>query len=84
MSDIYDVLPIPTTIGKVINKQNNRLKPFVAVYFPKEILDKMHWDKKTRLTLSVEKNFLKISKNESREEECFTDELVYVPLEDEI
>lgn len=82
MSENYDVLPLPTHIGSVIDKQNNRLKPFVAVYFPVEILNKMKWDRKARLTLSIEKGHLKIYQNDSGEE-YFTNELVYEPIEDE-
>lgn len=84
-SDKYEVLPLPTHIGGIIDKNNNIVKPFIAAYFPDELLIKMGWDKKTRLELAVEKGFLKIFKSDSDPEELFytTNELSYLPLEDE-
>ena len=56
----YGVLPIPTHLGNIIDRDNNHLKPFVAIYFPVEIFTKMGWIKETNLIMSVEKGFLKI------------------------
>ena len=84
MSDIYDVLPLPTHLGAIRDKESNLLKPFVAVYFPDEILNKMKWSRETRLILSVEKGFLKIEKVEDDRETFFfeTNELTYEPFDD--
>jgi hypothetical protein len=75
-----------THIGGIIDKHNNIVKPFIAAYFPDELLTKMGWNKRTRLELTVEKGYLKIIKSESDDPaELYFDlgELTYVPLEDE-
>lgn len=41
MSDDYDVLPLPVKLGEIRNKHDNLIKPFVGVYFPVELLEKM-------------------------------------------
>jgi hypothetical protein len=85
MSDNYDVLPLPVHLGNILDKNNNRIKPFVGIYFPVELLNKMGWTKDTRLQMSVEKGFLKIFQTDADQEEFSFDfnELTYVPLEDE-
>lgn len=83
-SDNYDVLPIPVHIGSIIDKETNIIKPFVGIYFPAELLKKMKWNKETRLTLSVEKDCLKIVRDETRDEFIYdTNELMYIPIEEE-
>lgn len=83
MSDDYDVLPLPTHIGGIINKHSDLIKPFVGVYFPQELLDKMKWSKGDRLTLRVQKDGLKIFKDEADREPFFYDthELIYEDIE---
>ena len=86
MSDNYAVLPISTHLGEIRDKENNELKPFVAIYFPDEILKKMKWTRETNLLLSVEKDCLKIVKAGSdREDDYFVllGELTYEPDCDE-
>lgn len=81
--DNYDVLPLPVHLGSIRNKHDNLIKPFVGVYFPVELLNKMGWAKDTKLTLTVEKDVLKIYKAEDgREEFFFTNELIYQIDED--
>lgn len=78
MSDNYDVLPLPVTLGSIRDKESQVIKPFVGVYFPVELLDKMNWTKDTRLTLTVEKEGLRIFADENREPFIFdTNELIY-------
>ena len=80
MSDNYAVLPISTHLGEIRDKENNQLKPFVAIYFPDELMEKMKWTKETNLILSVEKDCLKIkSLGDDREDNYFRlpGELVY-------
>ncbi|HRH44675.1 MAG TPA: hypothetical protein PKY82_23765 [Pyrinomonadaceae bacterium] len=43
------------------------MKPYVAIYFPDEILQKLKWTRETRLKLSIEKGYLKIEKSDSDE-----------------
>lgn len=57
-ADNYDVLPLPVRLGNIKDREDNLLMPFVSVYFPVELMEKMKWTKETRLTLSVEKDFL--------------------------
>lgn len=84
MSDLYDVLPIPTHLGSIIDKETQIIKPFVGIYFPAELLAKMKWTKDTRLSLAVEKDGLRIYADESRDPFIYdVNELVYVPVEDE-
>ena len=85
-SDKYDVLPIPTHLGSVVDKKENRIKPFIGIYFPAELLEKMKWTENTQLTLAVENGFLKIYQDKEREEIFIYDEpgeLVYVPIGEE-
>lgn len=85
-SELYDVLPLPVTLGNIIDKNNNRLKPFVGIYFPVELLDKMKWSKDTRLILTIEKGYLKIVEREGAAEADLLfdlNELRYVPLEED-
>lgn len=86
MPDYYDVLPIPVTLGGIYDKDKNVVKPFVGVYFPAELLEKMKWTKETRLTLSVEKDCVKIFQAEPGREDYFikTRELTYEPVEDDL
>lgn len=86
MPDLYDVLPIAVNLGGIVDKENNVVKPFVGVYFPTELLDKMKWDKKTRLTLSVEKDSVKIFKSDNDREDYFitTRELIYEPIDEDL
>lgn len=83
-SDKYDVLTLPVHLGSILDKNDNRLKPFIGIYFPVELLIKMGWTKDTHLQLSVEKDFLKICKSDTHPEELFFDlnELTYEPLEE--
>ena len=86
-AETYDVLPMPTHIGNIFDKHNNVLKPFVAAYFPEEILKQIGWTKKDNLKLSIEKGFLKIYKSDAEPDSDYfavTNELTYEPLEDEI
>lgn len=80
-SDIYSVLPLPVHLGAIKDRQLNSIKPFVGVYFPVELLEKMGWTEKSKLKLSVEKGFLKIEKAGNDEEEFYFDinELKYEP-----
>ncbi len=86
MPDYYDVLPIPVTLGGIYDKENNVVKPFVGVYFPAELLEKMKWTKETQLTLSVEKDCVKIFQAAPGREDYFitTRELIYEPVEDDL
>ena len=86
MPDYYDVLPIPVTLGGIYDKENNVVKPFVGVYFPAELLDKMGWKKETQLTLSVEKDCVKIFMAAADREDYFitTRELIYEPVGEEL
>lgn len=59
-TDNYDVLPLPVHLGGIIDREKNEIKPFVGIYFPVELLEKMGWTNKTYLQLSVEDGFLKI------------------------
>lgn len=81
--DTYDVLPLPVEISEEIRKQNPHFKPFIAVYFPDELLKEKGWSKDTMLKLVVEKDGLKIKTNDSREIFSFTNELIYIPIEGE-
>jgi hypothetical protein len=81
--DIYDVLPLPVKISDEIRKQNPHFKPFVAVYFPAEMLAEMKWTDNMKLHLTIEKDGLKITANEPGIENFTTNELVYVPLDED-
>ena len=84
MSDHYDVLPIPVHLGGIVDKKTNVVKPLVGIYFPAELLKKMKWTKESRLTLAVEKDGLRIFRDESREPFIYdVNELVYELDEDE-
>jgi hypothetical protein len=47
-------------LGGIIDRDQNEIKPFVGIYFPVELLEKMGWTSKTYLVLTVEDGFLKI------------------------
>ena len=61
--DQYDVLPLPVNLFEQPGNQVN-LKPFVAVYFPAELLEKMRWNRKTPLSLLIDGETLLISKKD--------------------
>ena len=82
LGDTYEVLPLPVKIGDEIRKQNPHFKPFIAVYFPDELLYEMKWSKDTRLKLVIEKDGLKIKPSDAGEE-FYTNELIYVPLDED-
>ena len=86
MADLYDVLPIAVNPGGIVDKENMVVKPFVGVYFPAELLDKMKWSKDTRLTLSVEKDGVKIFQSAADREDYFTTTrgLTYEPIDEEL
>lgn len=83
-SDIYNVLSLPVHIGAIKDREQNSIKPFVGVYFPVELLQKMGWNEKSKLKLSVEKGFLKIEKAGEDEPEFYPDlgELTYEPFDE--
>jgi hypothetical protein len=59
----YDVLPLPVNIFRQLEDEAE-VKPFVAVYFPAELLDRMKWTRKTPLNLIVDGETLIISKKD--------------------
>lgn len=76
---------MPVHLGAIKDRENNSIKPFVGVYFPVELLQKMGWTEKTNLVLSVEKGFLKIEKSDNPETIVYDiNELVYEPFEDDL
>jgi hypothetical protein len=79
--EIYDVLPLPVHLGGIIDREHHEIKPFIGIYVPIELLEKMGWTDKTPLTLSVEDGYLKIF-NHFEEEEKIPGRLEYVSLED--
>lgn len=84
-TETYDLKPIGTHPGKIYDKHNNILKPFVAAYIPEEILQKMGWTNKDNLKVSLEKGFLKIYKSDAAPDADYfttTNELTYEPLEE--
>lgn len=62
-SDSYDVLPLPINIFNHLEAEAE-VKPFIAVYFPADLLERMHWNKKTPLNLIIDGETLIISKKE--------------------
>lgn len=62
-SDNFDVLPLSVNIFRHLEDEAE-VKPFVAVYFPAELLDRMKWNRKTPLTLIIDGENLVISKKE--------------------
>lgn len=62
-SETFEVLPLSVNIFRDLEDEAE-VKPFVAVYFPAELLEKMNWTRKTPLTLSIDGVNLVISKKE--------------------
>jgi hypothetical protein len=62
-AESYDVLLLPVNIFRQLEDEAE-VKPFVAVYFPAELLDRLNWTRKTPLNLSIDGETLVISKKE--------------------
>lgn len=60
----YEVLPLPVNLFGEIDKENEDIKPFVAAYFPAELLTKMGWTRKTPLNVTIDGETLIICKKE--------------------
>jgi hypothetical protein len=63
-SEVYEVLPLPVNIFSQIEQSADEIKPFIAVYFPADLLSKMKWTKKTLLIVTIDGDNLVISKKE--------------------
>lgn len=61
--DSYDVLPLPINIFRHLENEAE-VKPFIAVYFPADLLERMNWNRKTPLNLIVDGETLIISKKD--------------------
>lgn len=61
--DHFDVLPLPVNIFRHLEDEAE-VKPFVAVYFPAALLERMNWTRKTPLQITIDGEVLMISKKE--------------------
>jgi hypothetical protein len=74
----YDVLPLPVNLFGKVEKLDQEIKPFVIVYFPAELLAKMNWTRKTRLSISIDGECLIICKKDLEYELEEIDEPKYI------
>ena len=74
----YDVLPMPVNLFGEYEKFDEDVKPFVGVYFPAELLARMNWTRKTRLTISPDGECLIICKKDLEYEIEEIDEPTYI------
>ncbi|HQU83883.1 MAG TPA: hypothetical protein PKY59_12185 [Pyrinomonadaceae bacterium] len=63
-SEVYEVLPLSVNIFNQIETSADEIKPFIAVYFPADLLSQMNWTKKTPLIVTIDGSNLIISKKE--------------------
>lgn len=83
MSEAFDVKILSTKpVGEVYDKLHGYAKPFLSVYFPEEILNKLGWDINTKIMAVVEKGTMTIIKNEDDQELLYTNELTYTTDEE--
>lgn len=71
LKDQYDLLPFPTKLDKVFQKNRLNLKTHAMAYIPEELLAEMGWSRESRLVITVEKGYLRIDKTEGEIDENY-------------